>query len=142
MTYLTIKTLHILCVMLWVSGMMLQILLLYAGKKLPDATQPETLSGLRLLHNFERMLTAPAMLIALASGIFIAINGGWFAYGWLFVKIALVVLLAAIHGLHTGKLKRMFETPEHPTHLNSQRVIPVVMVAVLLIVFLVVAKPF
>jgi putative membrane protein len=81
--YLTLKALHIFFVLFWVSGMTVQALLLRAGRKLPGVALPQELARLRILQKWDRVLTTPAMVLALSSGLLIAMEGDWFGNGWL-----------------------------------------------------------
>ena len=47
------------------------------------------------------------MLVVWVVGLTLAAKGGWFAAGWLHVKIALVVLLTGLHGMQSGRLRRL-----------------------------------
>lgn len=140
MIYLVIKTLHIFFVFLWISGMIMQILSLHVGKTLPGALLPQEIARLRCLIKYDRFVVAPAMFITIGSGLFMALNAEWFHYTWLQVKIPLVVLLAAIHGVHSGKIKRMINTSGSDISFNTVRVSIIFLSSILIIIFLVVMK--
>ena len=40
----------------------------------------------------------PAMVVSWALGLWLAWDGGWFAYGWFQAKVVLVLLMSALHG--------------------------------------------
>lgn len=142
MAYLLIKSLHLALVLFWVAGMVVQAFVLAAADKLPGPALPQELARLRLLRKWERLLTTPAMVGALASGVYLATSAGWFGSGWLPVKLALVLLLAAVHGMQAGRLRRLAEAAGDATEASRARLMPVVLAAPVLIILLVVMKPF
>lgn len=142
MAYLLIKSLHLALVLFWVEGMVVQAFVLAAADKLPGPALPQELARLRLLRKWERLLTTPAMVGALASGVYLATSAGWFGSGWLSVKLALVLVLAAVHGMQAGRLRRLAEAAGEVTEARPMRLMPVVLAAPVLIILLVVVKPF
>lgn len=142
MAYLLIKSLHLALVLFWVAGMVVQAFVLAAADKLPGPALPQELARLRLLRKWERLLTTPGMVGALASGVYLATSAGWFGSGWLSVKLALVLLLAAVHGMQAGRLRRLAEAAGDASEAGRARLMPVVLAAPVLIILLVVVKPF
>ncbi|MDO6487975.1 CopD family protein [Colwellia sp. 6_MG-2023] len=120
--------------------MTMQILSLHIGKMLPGTLLPQEIVRLRCLIKFDRFIVAPAMFITIGSGLFMALNAGWFHYTWLQVKIPLVVLLAAIHGVHSGKIKRMLNTSRSEVAFNTVNAVIILLSSLLMIVFLVIMK--
>jgi putative membrane protein len=84
----------------------------------------------------------PAMVAAWVLGLGLAYWGGWYAFHWLQAKVALVLLLSAIHGL----LARWVRDFAADRNQNSQRFYRIIneIPAVLMIgiVILAVVKPF
>jgi len=68
-----------------------------------DGGSPE----LRRLMALNRFAVTPALACVWLLGITLATKGGWFAAPWLQAKIGLVVLLSAIHGIQSGRLRRL-----------------------------------
>jgi len=141
-----IKAFHIIAVIAWMAGMLyLPRLFVYHCVAEKGSVQSETFKLMeRRLH---RGIINPAMILAIALGLWLAWLGpdsryGWFASGWLQAKIALVLALSAVHGLFARWVKAFAAD----RNLHSQRfyrfineVPTVLMVA---IVILVVLKPF
>lgn len=142
MGYLLVKALHIALMLFWVAGMVVQAFVLAAAAKLPGPALPQELAWLRLLRKGERLLTTPAMVGALASGVYLASSAGWFGSGWLSVKLALVLGLAAVHGMQAGRLRRLAEASGEGNEAGRARLLPMALVVPVLIVLLVVVKPF
>jgi putative membrane protein len=111
----------------------------HAGTK-PGSEQAETFKVMegRLL----KFIMTPAMIVTWLAGIALVVLGQWVGAGWLHAKLALVLVMTVIHGLlshwtaefaydrntHTQKFFRIVN--EIPTLL------------LILIVILVVVKPF
>ncbi|WP_434652448.1 CopD family protein [Pseudomonas sp. R3-56] len=142
MMYLALKSMHIFFVLLWISGLVMQSLVLLAGRKLAGAASPQELARLRLLHKWDRILTTPAMVLAFGSGVTIAATASWFGSGWLFAKMGLALLLAGVHGAQAGKLRRMVSIEGKGAIQNGSNALPVILTALPMIVFLVIFKPF
>ena len=141
MGYLLIKSLHIALMLFWISGMVVQAFVLAAAAKLPGPALPQELARLRLLRSWERTLTTPAMVGALATGVYLAASAGWFGSGWLSVKLALVLGLAAAHGMQAGRLRRTVEAAGGGEGTARANLLPRA-IALVLIIVLVVVKPF
>lgn len=142
MAYLLIKSLHMALVLFWVSGMVVQAFVLTAADKLAGPALPQELARLRLLRKWERLLTTPAMVGALASGVYLATSAGWFGSPWLSVKLTLVLVLAAVHGIQAGRFRRMAEAVGDVGDVERGRLLPIVVTVPVLIILLVVVKPF
>ena len=95
--YLWIKSLHIIADMAWMAGLLyLPRLFVYHADTRSGSEQSETFKVMerRLL----RYIMTPAMLIAWASGLFLAHQAGFFAAGWFHGKLLLVIMMSGIHG--------------------------------------------
>jgi putative membrane protein len=141
-----IKAFHIIAVIAWMAGMLyLPRLFVYHCAAEKGSVQSETFKVMerRLL----RGIINPAMILAIALGLWLAWLGpdsryGWFASGWLQAKIVLVLALSAVHGLFARWVKTF--AADH--NLHSQRfyrfINEVPTVLMIAIVILVVLKPF
>ena len=106
MPYLWLKALHVAAAITFVAGVLATALLLTlspGGEAWSRDRQP-IVHGLRTWHS---RVTTPAMLIVWALGIALALEGGWFAHQWLQAKLVLVLALSAVHGVHSGALRRL-----------------------------------
>jgi putative membrane protein len=84
----------------------------------------------------------PAMIATWVFGIWLAVQGGWFKAGWLHAKLALVILLSGLHGYMAATVRR-FANDQNTKNPRFYRVLnEVPTVALILIVLLVVLKPF
>lgn len=126
--YPWLKALHVACALLFVGGVFANSLLVAAGRAAGARTAP-------VLRRWDRTVTVPAMLGVWAFGIGLAISGGWFTYGWLQTKLALVVLLSAIHGLQSGQIRRLAEGTDFKPVWAAALVVPsVIAIAVLAVI--------
>jgi len=144
--YEWIKAFHIIAVIAWMAGMLyLPRLFVYHCAAEKGSFQSETFKVMerRLL----RGIINPAMIAAIALGLWLAWLGpdsryGWFASGWLWAKIALVLALSAVHGLFARWVKG-FAADSNPYSQRFYRFInEVPTVLMIAIVILVVLKPF
>jgi len=144
--YEWIKAFHIIAVIAWMAGMLyLPRLFVYHCVAEKGSVQSETFKVMerRLL----RGIINPAMILAIALGLLLAWLGpdsryGWFASGWLQVKIALVLALSAVHGLFARWVKAFAADANHHSQRFYRIINEVPTVLMIAIVILVVLKPF
>src|SRR3546814_8710925 len=109
MLYLWLKALHLAAVVTWIGGMiMLGLVLGHAAV----GRSPEFQRLLAALHGWDRRVTGPAMGLAWILGTWMVVEAGWLGANWLWVKVVLVALLSALHGLLAGNPPRL-GTEEH-----------------------------
>jgi protoporphyrinogen IX oxidase len=99
MLYLWIKALHVIVVISWMAALLyLPRLMVYHADTEAGSKQSETFKVMerRLL----RFIATPAMLLAWVTGLWLAHDAGLFREGWLHGKLALVLLLSAVHGIN------------------------------------------
>ena len=141
MGYLWLKALHILAVIAWMAGMLyLPRLFVYHAGVPAVSSQSETFKIMerRLL----RAIMTPALVLVWASGLWLAIWGGFFTSGWLHAKLLLVVLMSGLHG-YVAVLSRQFAQNRKIRSPIYYRILNEVPTLVLIgIVILVVVKPF
>lgn len=129
--YLWIKAIHVAAIVTFAGSLLAQGL--YLAVAWSDATREMTQSFRRA----ERSITVPALLVALGSGVALATLGQWLLAPWLMLKLLLVGVLLAIHGVQSGQLRRLAEG-RIPT-MRSLRFM--VLATVAAIAVLAVAKP-
>jgi protoporphyrinogen IX oxidase len=144
--YEWIKAFHIIAVIAWMAGMLyLPRLFVYHCAAEKGSVQSETfkLMERRLL----RGIINPAMILAIALGLWLAWLGpdsryGWFASGWLQAKIALVLGLSAVHGLFARWVKAFAADNNRHSQRFYRFINEVPTMLMIAIVLLVVLKPF
>jgi len=144
--YAWLKAFHIIAVIAWMAGMLyLPRLFVYHCTAQGGSVQSETFKVMerRLL----RLIINPAMVATWVLGLWLAWLGpdsrfGWFNAGWLQAKIVLVLILSAVHGLLARWVKD-FAAENNRHSQRFYRIINEVPTALMiLIVLLVVLKPF
>ena len=141
MLYLWIKALHVIAVISWMAALLyLPRLLVYHAEAERDSKQSETfkLMERRLL----RVIATPAMLVAWISGLWLGYQTGLFTVGWLQAKLLAVVALSAVHGIN-AKWVKDFARDERRRSARFYRIaneVPTILMIV--IVALVIVKPF
>lgn len=139
--YLWAKAIHVIAVISWMAGMLyLPRLFVYHADTQPGSQQSETFKVMeqRLL----RLIINPAMIITWVFGLYLAWRGFGFMGGWLHAKILLVVLLSGVHGYLSASVRR-FATDQNTKPAKHWRIVneaPTLLM--ILIVVLVVVKPF
>jgi len=130
MPYLWLKAVHVAAVLLFIGGLFAQTFALASAQ------------GSAPLARWDRLATVPAMLIVWVTGATIAVEAGWFTSPWLWAKLVFVLALTGLHGIQSGKLRRLRggDLPSSPN--STLRVAGFIATAVASIAVLVVAKPF
>jgi protoporphyrinogen IX oxidase len=139
--YEWIKALHVIAVIAWMAGMLyLPRLFVYHCEAEPGSRQSETFKVMerRLL----RAIINPAMMAAWVLGLGLVYWGGWYTFHWLQAKVALVLLLSAIHGL-LARWVRDFAADRNQHSQRFYRIINEIPAVLMIgIVILAVVKPF
>lgn len=130
MIYDLLKAAHIVALFVWIGGMVAVALVL---------RYPGTME-LQALKAYDRAVTTPAMIFALALGILLGVLGGWFTSVWLGMKILLVLVLAGIHGALTGRLRRAASEAPSERRRREKLFLPLGLAVLTLIVLLVTTK--
>ena len=138
MIYLWLKALHVAAVLVW-SGGLLAAALATALASRSVVSDGSLIKGIR---RFDTCVTSPAMFVVWGAGLALAMLGQWFPSPWLMVKLVIVVVLSALHGVLAATLRRLGQH-DAPQSAGWLRHAPIAIVAGLLsIAVLVVVKPF
>jgi len=139
--YLWLKSLHIFAVIAWMAGMLyLPRLFVYHADAAVGSKESETFKVMerRLL----RGIMNPAMIVVWIVGLWMAVSGGWMVAGWMHAKLALVLVMSAVHGLYS-KWRKDFEADRNTRSASYYRIWNEVPAVILIaIIVLVVIKPF
>jgi protoporphyrinogen IX oxidase len=139
--YLWLKAFHILAVIAWMAGMLyLPRLFVYHCE-----VQPGTAEYARFVKMEERLMRIiinPAMIAVWVLGILLAFSLNAWAEGWLHTKLLFVVILSGLHGFYS-RWRRDFEKGQNKHTQRFYRIMNEVPFGLLVvIVLLVVLKPF
>ena len=139
--YLWIKALHVIAVIAWMAGMLyLPRLFVYHADAATGSQQSETFKVMerRLL----KAIINPAMIATWILGLWLAWDGGWFKAGWFHGKLALVIAMSALHGFFVRWVKDFATDRNRHSQKFYRWVNEIPTVLMILIVILVVVKPF
>ena len=104
--YPWLKALHVAAAITFVGGVLAASVVL-GSLSGGEASLPEQTRSVQSLRAWNQVVTTPAMLIVWGLGLALALQGGWFSSLWLQAKLALVLVLSAIHGVQSGMLRRL-----------------------------------
>jgi protoporphyrinogen IX oxidase len=139
--YLWLKALHIIAVVAWMAGMLyLPRLFVYHAAAKPGSELSETFKTMEYrLLNF---IMTPAMIVAWIVGIVLLLQGQWLGAGWFHAKFAAVLVMTALHGLFSHWVNEFrFDRNRHSK--KFYRIVNEIPTGLLIvIVVLVVVKPF
>ena len=139
--YPWIKAAHVVAVISWMAGMLyLPRLFVYHADAQKGSEKSETFKVMerRLL----RAIINPAMTATWVLGLWLAWRGFGFSGGWLHAKIAAVVLLSGAHGYFSASVRRFADDRNTKTARHWRLVNEIPTVLMIVIVILVIVKPF
>jgi protoporphyrinogen IX oxidase len=138
---LWLKALHIVAVISWMAGLLyLPRLFVYhaeAGPKSPQSATFTIMQG-RLL----RYIMRPALVVVWITGPLLGWQMGYLKDGWFWGKMAAVIALTAAHGFMMGWHKELAAGTSQRTSKFFRVMNEVPTALMLIIVVLVVVKPF
>ena len=135
------KAVHVIAVISWMAGMLyLPRLFVYHAETERGSQQSETFKVMerRLL----RGIINPAMVISWAFGLWLAWKGFGFQGGWLHAKLAAVVALSAVHGYLSVAVRKFAEDRNEKPARHWRMVNEIPTLLMIIIVVLVIVKPF
>lgn len=140
-----VKAAHVIFVVFWMAGLfMLPRYLVYHQEALADPA--ESARWVEREARLRRIILTPSMVAVWVLGILLAVNAGLLAgvlgLGWLHAKLLIVFLLSGYHGWAIGYARKL--AAGRPTLGNRQlRMLnEVPALATVLVVALVIVKPF
>jgi putative membrane protein len=141
MLYLWIKALHIVSIVCWFAALFYLPRLFVYHAQSEDAVSRERF--IIMERKLYRGIMGPSMIATLVFGIWLIwLNPGWLHQGWLHAKLLLVFLLIGYHHMCGAQLKRFARGENTRSHKFYRWFNEVPVVFLLLIVILVVVKPF
>jgi putative membrane protein len=139
--YEWIKVLHVVAIISWMAAILyLPRLMIYhcAAERGSGVSETFKVMERRLL----KAIMTPAMIVAWASGLYLAWRGGWLVAGWFHVKLAAVIVLSGAHGFLAAQV-RVFAEDRNERSARFFRIVnEVPTVLMLVIVAMVIVKPF
>jgi protoporphyrinogen IX oxidase len=141
MTYLWLKAGHVLFVIFWMAGLfMLPRYFVYHQEAAPDSA--ENAVWIDRERKLIKIILAPSIIIVWALGLLLAWNTGAFSQGWFHAKLLLVLLLSGYHGFLVGYAKKLARGERRLDGRKLRLLNEVPGIAAVLIVILVIVRPF
>jgi len=141
LSYLWLKAAHIVFVIFWMAGLF--IFPRYLVHHQDALGRPEEAAAwVEREAKLRKMILTPSIAAVWIFGILLATVGHFWNDGWLHAKLLIVIALSAFHGWAVGYSKRLAkgEAPVPARRLRMLNELPAL--AIVLIVYLVVVKPF
>jgi uncharacterized membrane protein len=141
MGYLWLKAFHVAAVIGWIGGMSVSSLFIamHVSSSRPLAAGESRM--IEIVRAWDWKVTTPAMLLAWALGMTMAVEAGWFSSRWLMVKLVLVFGLSALHGVQSGMLQRMARSANRSPPAFLRYSASAILMAIAAIAVLAVVKP-
>jgi len=140
-TYLWLKAGHVIFVIFWIAGLfMLPRFYVYHQEATPGS--PEEQRWIERERKLRHIIITPAMILVWILGLSLAWVTDAFEQGWFLAKFAIVFALSAYHGWMVGYGKKLAAgaRPVSGKALRLMNELPGI--AVVLIVVLVIVRPF
>jgi putative membrane protein len=139
--YLWAKAVHVIAVISWMAGMLYLPRLFINHIEAPAGSQmDQTFKGME--RRLMRIIMNPAMTIAWVLGLWLAWDGGHLLEGWFHLKFAGVLALSAAHGWFAGAVRKFAEDRNTMTAAQWRMANEVPTVLMIVIVIMVIVKPF
>ena len=141
LTYLWIKAGHVIFVIFWIAGLFLLPRFYVYHQESPPGSEEER-RWIDRENKLRKIILNPAMIAVWIFGLILAVSGGWFQSGWLHAKLLVVLGLSAYHGYMIGYGKKLARgvRPASGKALRIMNEVPGI--ATVIIVVLVIVKPF
>jgi putative membrane protein len=141
LTYLWIKAGHIIFVIFWIAGLLLLPRYYVYHQESTPGSQEER-RWIDREAKLRNTIITPAMILVWILGITLATVHHWWTSGWLMAKLAIVIALSGYHGYMVGYGKKLArgERPVSGKALRIMNEVPAI--AAIVVVILVVLKPF
>lgn len=141
MIYLWIKALHIIAVVCWFAALFyLPRLFVYHAMSDDEPSKARFIIMERKLY---RGIMTPSMVLTVLLGLWLLhLNPAWLNMGWMHAKLALVALLIGYHFMCANQLKRFARGDNTKSHVFFRWFNEVPVLFLIVIVILVVVKPF
>jgi putative membrane protein len=141
LTYLWIKAGHVIFVIFWIAGLFLLPRFYVYHQESPPGSEEER-RWIDREGKLRKIILTPSMIMVWIFGLLLAVSGGWFQSGWLHAKLLVVLGLSAYHGYMVG-YGRKLALGNRPASGKALRIMNEVPgIATVIIVILVIVKPF
>ncbi len=141
MLYLWIKAAHVIVVIFWMAGLfMLPRFFVYHQEAEPGSS--EAAAWIEREARLLRIIMNPSMIAVWALGLTLTVQSNALAQGWLLSKLLIVLALSAYHGWMAGYARKLAHGEQRVTGRTLRLLNEVPSLATIVIVILVIVKPF
>ena len=143
MFYLWIKALHVLAVISWMAGLLyLPRLFVYHVERAAPGSQSDATFQV-MERKLLRLIMTPAMVVAWVCGLILIGMGGFdWGAGWAWVKLGAVIAMTAMHFWLAGEVKGLAMGAVRRSGRTYRLANEVPTVLMLVIVVMVIVRPF
>jgi putative membrane protein len=143
--YVWVKAAHVVFVIFWMAGMfMLPRYLVYHQEAKPGSAEAK--AWIERETKLRNIILTPSIGLVWILGLMLAVNAGLLegvgGLGWLHAKLLLVVILSGYHGWAVGYAKKLAAGKPTLTGKQLRMLNEVPAVIVVLVVILVIVRPF
>ncbi|MES2096139.1 MAG: CopD family protein [Pseudomonadota bacterium] len=138
--YFWLKAMHVIFVIFWMAGMF--ILPRYLVHHQEALGTPEAAQWVERETKLRHVILTPSMIIVWVLGLTIATVGHFWTAPWLHAKLTLVLLLSGYHGWAVAYARRLARGEARLSGKQLRLINELPALFVVLIVILVVVKPF
>lgn len=140
-TYLWLKAGHVIFVIFWMAGLFMLPRFFVYHQEAPAGSE-EAARWVDRERKLLRIILTPAIVLVWLLGIALAFTIGAWSEGWLHAKLLIVLLLSAYHGYLVGYARKLAAGEQALSGKRLRLLNEVPGIAVVLIVILVIVKPF
>jgi putative membrane protein len=136
-----IKAIHVIAIIAWMAAMLyLPRLFIYHCDSELGSKQSETFKVME--GRLTRIIMNPAMVTAWVLGLWLAFQADWFQAPWFHAKLLAALLMSGVHGYFVAAVRKFAEdrNDKPARHWRIMNEVPTILMIV--IVILVVVKPF
>ncbi len=136
-----IKAIHVIAIIAWMAAMLyLPRLFIYHCDSEPGSKQSETFKVMEA--RLTRIIMNPSMAIAWVLGLWLAFQAGWFAAPWFHAKLLAALAMSGVHGYFVLAVRKFAEDRNDKSARYWRMMNEVPTILMILIVILVIVKPF
>ena len=141
MTYLWLKAGHIIFVIFWMAGLFMLPRLFVYHQEAPEGSE-EAAKYVEREQKLLKIILTPSMIVVWVLGLLLAWSTGAFAQGWFHAKLLLVLALSGYHGWMGAYAKKLARGERKLSGKQLRLINEVPGVVAVLIVILVIIRPF
>ena len=141
LSYLWLKAAHIIFVIFWMAGLFIFPRYLVHHQEALDRPT-EASAWIEREAKLRRMILTPSLVLTWVLGILVATSIDAWSAGWLHLKLTFVLFLTGFHGWAVAYSKRLAKGEARWSARQLRVLNEVPALAIVVIVFLVVLKPF